>query len=48
MGKNSEAHVEATLAGLLDIAEEIFPPMNELIEARRGKMKGWLSRFQKR
>jgi MinD-like ATPase involved in chromosome partitioning or flagellar assembly len=35
MGKN-EPGVEATLRGLLDIAQEIFPPMNELIKARHG------------
>jgi MinD-like ATPase involved in chromosome partitioning or flagellar assembly len=48
MGKNSDSNVEGTLAGLLDIAEEIFPPMSELIEARRGKAKRLLGLFQRK
>jgi pilus assembly protein CpaE len=42
MGRNSDSHVEGALAGLLDIVEEIFPPMSELIQARRRKAKGLL------
>lgn len=38
MGKNS-GEVEATLRGMLDICEEIFPPMNNIIAARSGKAK---------
>lgn len=36
MGRNP-AEVEATLRGMLDIAEEIFPPMGRLIASRAGK-----------
>jgi Flp pilus assembly CpaE family ATPase len=38
MGRNS-GEVEATLRGMLDICEEIFPPMNRIIAARAGKAK---------
>lgn len=38
MGKNS-GEVEATLRGMLDICEEIFPPMNSIVTARNGKAK---------
>jgi MinD-like ATPase involved in chromosome partitioning or flagellar assembly len=36
MGKNSP-EVEATLRGMLDISEEIFPPMGRIIADRSGK-----------
>lgn len=36
MGKNSP-EVEATLRGMLDICEEIFPPLTKIIAARAGK-----------
>jgi MinD-like ATPase involved in chromosome partitioning or flagellar assembly len=41
MGKNSP-EVEATLRGMLDICEEIFPPITKIIAARAGKRdKRW-------
>jgi MinD-like ATPase involved in chromosome partitioning or flagellar assembly len=48
MGKNADSNVEGALTGLLDIAEDIFPPMNELIEARRGKTRRLLGLFHKK
>jgi MinD-like ATPase involved in chromosome partitioning or flagellar assembly len=36
MGKNSP-EVEATLRGMLDISEEIFPPMGRIIAGRSGR-----------
>jgi Flp pilus assembly CpaE family ATPase len=36
MGKNNEA-AEKTLRGLLDIAEEVFPPMGRIIAERGGR-----------
>jgi len=47
MGKNNEAS-ERTLRGLLDIAEEVYPPMGKIIAERGGRNKkgsrGWLRR----
>lgn len=41
MGKNSP-EAEATLRGMLDIGEEIFPPLTKIIAARTGKRdKRW-------
>jgi MinD-like ATPase involved in chromosome partitioning or flagellar assembly len=41
MGKNPP-EVEATLRGMLDICEEIFPPITKIIAARAGKRdKRW-------
>lgn len=44
MGRNS-AEVEATLRGMLDISEEIYPPMGRLI-AERARQQAKRPRFQ--
>ena len=45
MGRNNEA-AEKTLRGLLDIAEEVYPPMGRIIAARGGRKgrQGWFKK----